>query len=142
MTDEQQQELAYHLQELRADLRLIRTDLDIAASTTDEPALRRSWINAWSLLEHDLEVHLPNALALLGRTMPAAPPPTGQRVGTPASAAREARSLVDHAASRLPSEGSDVKDLANRLTDIAGVIHVAYHLADEMVKADAQGEDE
>jgi hypothetical protein len=91
------------------------------------------------MLEHDLEVHLPRALALLGKTLPPFQVPQGRRAGdaaVPASAAREARRLVDHALAVLPPPPDDVDPsvAASKLTDVAGMVDAAYQIAAEMLK--------
>lgn len=137
MTDEELQEFAYHLRELQADLGLIRSDLETAASSNIDRALRRAWNGAWALLEHDLEVHLPRALALLGKTLPPFQVPQGRRSGdaaVPASAAREARRLVDHALAVLPPDDVDPSAAASKLADVAGMVDAAYQIAAEMLK--------
>lgn len=137
MTDEDLKELAYHLQELHADLTGIRRDLETAASPISDRAVQGAWNGAWAMLEHDLEVHLPRALALLGRALPAFPAPQGRRAGTaavPASAAREALRLVDHAFAALPSDEVDPVRAASKLTDVAGMVHAAYVITDDILK--------
>lgn len=137
MTDDELGELAYHLRELHADLTGIRQGLDIAALPNTDRALQRAWNGAWAMLEHDLDVHLPRALALLGKTPPAFQAPQGRRTGdaaVPASAAREARRLVDNALAALPPEDVDPPLAASKLADVAGAIHAAYEIADEMLK--------
>lgn len=137
MTDEELEEFAYHLRELHADLGLIRSDFETAASSNVDRSVLRAWTGAWALLEHDLEVHLPRALSLLGKTLPAFSAPKARRTGdaaNPASAAREARSLVDTALSALPPDDVDPTLAASKLTDVAGAVHAAYEIADEMLK--------
>jgi hypothetical protein len=88
-------------------------------------------------LEHDLEVHLPRALALLSKTPPTFQAPQGRRAGdagVPTSAAREARRLVDNALAVLPPDDVDPALAASKLTDVAGAVHAAYQIADEMLK--------
>jgi hypothetical protein len=137
MTDDELQEFGYHLRELHADLTGIRRDLEMAASPNTDRAVQRAWNGAWAMLEHDLEVHLPRALALLGKTPPAFQAPQGRRAGdaaVPASAAREARRLVDNALAVLPPDDVDPAVAANKLADVAGSVHAAYQIADEMLK--------
>ena len=67
-------ELEYHLRELTADLYAVQAVLDRVHTTT--PVVR-AWVEIESLLEHDLEVHLPAALSLLGK------PPLAQRSHEP-----------------------------------------------------------
>lgn len=137
MTEDEQKELAYHLQELHADLTGIRKDLEMAASPYIDRIVQRAWNGAWAMLEHDLEVHIPRALALLGRTPPAVQVQQGRRTGeaaVPAAAAREARRLVDNALAVLPADGVDPVLAANKLGDVAGAVHAAYQIADEMLK--------
>jgi len=137
MTDDDLQELAYHLRELHADLGLIRSDLETAALPNVDRSTPRAWTGAWAMLEHDLEVHLPRALALLGKTLPVFHVPEGRRAGdaaAPASAAREARRLVDSALAVLPPDDVDPDLAASKLTDAAGLVHAAYQLAAEMLK--------
>ncbi|HEY0480728.1 MAG TPA: hypothetical protein VGD37_24610 [Kofleriaceae bacterium] len=138
MTEEERQEFAYHLRELHADLGLIRRDFETAASSTDDRSVLHAWTGAWALLEHDLEVHLPRALALLGKTLPPFQPPHGRRSGeaaVPASAAREARRLVDLALAALPPDDIDPPLATTKLADVAGTVHAAYQISDEMLKA-------
>jgi hypothetical protein len=137
MTDEALKELAYHLRELRADLGLIRDDLEAATLPNIDRSLLRAWTGAWAMLEHDLEVHLPRALALLGKTLPSLHVPKDRRsdnAAVPASAAREARWLVDNALTVLPPDDIDPAVAGSKLTEIAVVVHAAYQIADEMLK--------
>lgn len=137
MTDDELQELTYHLQELRADLTCIREDLEAATLPNINRSVPNAWNGAWALLEHDLEVHLPRALALLGRTLPTFQIPQGRRAGdaaVPASAAREALRLVDHAFAVLPPDDADPALAASKLADIAGLVNAAYQITDEMLK--------
>jgi hypothetical protein len=88
------------------------------------------------MLEHDLEVHLPRALALLGKTLPPFQVPQGRRAGAAAilaSAARQALRLVDHAFGVLPPDDVDPSLAASKLADVAGAVHAAYQIADEML---------
>lgn len=138
MTEEERQEFAYHLRELHADLGLVRGDFEMAASSNDDRSVLRAWTGAWALLEHDLEVHLPLSLSLLGKALPSFHPPHGRRSGdaaVPASAAREARRLIDLALAALPSDDIDPPLAATKLADVAGTVHAAYQIADEMLKA-------
>jgi hypothetical protein len=135
MTSDELQELGYHLRELRADLALIRDDLQVADSADDPRAIRRAWIFAAALLEHDLEVHLLRAFELLGSALPPAPPYEGRRTGdaaTPAVIAREARRLSESALAALPSE-HDPPSSADSLIKTARAVHAAYQLARETV---------
>jgi hypothetical protein len=146
MTDEELKELAYHLRELHADLGLIRRDLETAALPNVDRAVPRAWTGAWALLEHDLEVHLPLALSLLGKTLPTFQVPQGRRAGDAAilvSAAREARRLVESALAVLPPDDVDPALAASKLTDVAGAVHAAYQIAAEMLKivSSEDGED-
>jgi hypothetical protein len=137
MTDDELNELAYHLQELRADLTSIRRDLKAATLPNLDRSVPRAWNGAWAVLEHDLEVHLPRALALLDKTLPPFQVPQGRRAGdaaVPASAAREALRLVDSAFAVLPPDDVDPTLAASKLTDVAGLVHAAYEIADEMLK--------
>jgi hypothetical protein len=137
MIDEELKELAYHLRELRADLGLIRSDLETAALPNIDRSVPRAWTGAWALLEHDLDVHLPRALTLLGTPLPAFQAQQGRRAGdaaVPASAAREARRLVDSALAMLPPDDVDPALAASTLIDVAGTIHAAYQLAAETLK--------
>lgn len=137
MTDEELEEFAYHLRELHADLGLIRSDFETAASSNVDRSVLRAWTGAWALLEHDLEVHLPRALSLLGKTLPAFSTPHGRRAGdaaVPASAAREARRLIESALTVLPPDDIDPALAANKLSDVAGAVNSAYQIADEMLK--------
>jgi hypothetical protein len=137
MTDEELKEFAYHLRELHADLIGIRRDLETAALPNTDRIVQGAWNGAWAMLEHDLEVHLPRALALLGKTPPAFPGPQGRRAGdaaVPASAARETLRLVENAFAVLPPDEVDPTLAASKLTDVAGLVHAAYEIADEMLK--------
>lgn len=137
MTDDELKEFAYHLRELRADLGLIRNDLETAALPNIDRSLLRAWTGVWAMLEHDLEVHLPRALALLGKTLPAFHVSEGRRASNaavPASAAREARRLVDNALAVLPPDDIDPVLAVSNLTYITVVVHAAYQIADEMLK--------
>jgi hypothetical protein len=137
MTDEDLKEFAYHLRELHADLIGIRRDLEAATLPNLDRAVPRAWNGVWAILEHDLEVHLPRALALLGKTLPPFQVSQGRRAGAaavPASAAREALRLVDNAFAVLPPDDIDPALGASKLTDVAGAIHAAYQIADEILK--------
>jgi hypothetical protein len=137
MTEEDLKELAYHLRELHADMCSIRRDLEAATSPNVDRSVLRGWEGAWAVLEHDLEVHLPRALALVGKTLPPFQVPRGRRAGdaaVPASAAREARRLVDRALAVLPPDDTDPALVGSKLTDVAGVVHAAYQLAADMLK--------
>lgn len=137
MTDDERKEFAYHLRELHADLTGIRRDLETAALPNTDRALQRAWNGAWAMLEHDLEVHLPRALGLLGKAPPVFQVPQGRRAGdaaVPASAAREARRLVDSALAALPPDDIDPPLAASTLSDVAGAVHAAYQIADEILK--------
>lgn len=137
MTDEDLDELAYHLRELYADLCGIRMDLEAATLPNINRSVPNAWNGAWAGLEHDLEVHLPRALALVGKTLPPFQAPRGRRAGdaaVPASVAREARRLVDSALAVLPPDDTDPALVGSKLTDVAGVVHAAYQLAAEMLK--------
>jgi hypothetical protein len=145
MTDDELKELAYHLQELRADLTCIRRDLEAATLPNVGRSVPRAWNGAWALLEHDLEVHLPRALALLGRTLPTFQVPQGRRAGdaaVPASAAREALRLVDNAFAMIPPDDVAPALAASKLADIAGLAHVAYQITDEMLKVVSPEDDQ
>lgn len=137
MTDEDLKEFAYHLRELHADLTGIRRDLETAASPNIDRTVQRAWNGAWAMLEHDLEVHIPRALQLLGKTLPPFHVAQGRRAGdaaVPASAAREACRLVDNALTVLPRDDVDPTLAASKLTDVAGAVQAAYQIADEMLK--------
>jgi hypothetical protein len=60
-------DLGYHLRELRADLGSTKAALDeLEAQTPPSRKTIRGWITVESALEHDLDVHFPGALKLLG----------------------------------------------------------------------------
>ena len=67
---ESKDELDYHLRELRADLGLILARLEVMGSASDVLPMAQAWVGAEALLEHDLEVHFPRALELLGAPQP------------------------------------------------------------------------
>ncbi len=145
MTHEELKELAYHLRELRADLTSVRRDLEAAASPDTDRSVARGWMGAWAVLEHDLEVHLPRAFALLGKTLPPFEVPEGRRAGdaaVPASAAREAWRLIDRALATLPPGDANPAPATDRLTDVAGPVHAAYMIAAEMLKLVSPEEEE
>lgn len=60
-------DIEYHLRELRADLGCA---LDALARTEDasesQPRVIRAWIDLESVLEHDIEIHLPALAMLMG----------------------------------------------------------------------------
>jgi hypothetical protein len=58
-------DLSYHLRELSADLRAAQATLDALETARDRGVLRL-WVELEALLDHDLEVHIPAALRLLG----------------------------------------------------------------------------
>jgi hypothetical protein len=137
MTEDELKEFAYHLRELRADLTGIQSDLEAATLPNIDRSVPRAWNGAWAMLEHDLEVHLPRALALLGRTLPSLQTSQGHRSGdaaVPASAAREARGLIGHVLAILPPDDVDPVLAASKLTDVAGAVYAAYEIAAEMLK--------
>jgi hypothetical protein len=137
MTDDELQEFSYHLRELHADLTGIRKDLEAATLPNVDRSVPRAWNGAWAMLEHDLEVHLPRALALLGKTLPPFQVPQGRRSGdaaVPALAAREARRLVERALAVLPPDDVDPPAAASKLADVAGMVDAAYQIAAEMLK--------
>lgn len=107
MSPDEENELGYHLRELRADLLGILCDLQAASSCESGRVIVRAWIFADSGLEHDFDVHLPRAFELLGSTLPPGPPPEGRRAGNaavPATMAREARRLLESSLAALPSD--------------------------------------
>jgi len=67
---ESKDELDYHLRELRADLGLILAELEAMASASEAVPMAQTWSGPEALLEHDLEVHFPRALELLGAPQP------------------------------------------------------------------------
>ncbi|HWO19786.1 MAG TPA: hypothetical protein VNO30_13465 [Kofleriaceae bacterium] len=107
---ESKDELDYHLQELRADLGLILADLEAMASAGEALPMAQAWVGAEALLEHDLEVHFPRALELLG-----APQPSD--VGSP--------ELRTGAQRQSPLHGSDVGDLAATARDAGRLVAAA-----------------
>jgi hypothetical protein len=63
MTDE----LRYHLDELRADLATAQDALEVAnVSVFPDRQLVRAWLDVQSILEHDLDTHIPAIVELLG----------------------------------------------------------------------------
>ena len=144
MTDEEFKEFAYHLRELHADLIGIRRDLETAALLDTDRVVQGAWNGAWAMLEHDLEVHLPRAVALLGKTLPVFQIPQGRRAGAaaiPASAAREALRLVDNAFAVLPPDDVDPALAASKLADVACAVHAAYQIAAEMLTVVSPADD-
>jgi hypothetical protein len=113
-------ELEYHLRELRADLGLIRSDLEVVASNHNDRSVVRAWVAAEALLAHDLEVHFPRALALLGASLPTQAVASEPRADDAAilTAAREASRLVAAALATLSAD-------ANPDSPISGVSSAA-----------------
>jgi hypothetical protein len=102
---ESDDELQYHLRELRADLELVKASLETAASTSIDRSTMRAWVDAEALLAHVLEVHFPRALALLGSRQPTPMAISEPRTGdaeTLAAVARDARRLIASALAALP----------------------------------------
>jgi 3-mercaptopyruvate sulfurtransferase SseA len=132
-----QDELAYHVQELRADLGLIRDNLNAAVAHVDDRVALRAWVQAEALLEHDLEVHVPQALTLLDTAAPAwdpvradGPPRTEGRHPLPdaeavAAAAQAAGRNVDAAFAAL---GDEQVARATRVAIAAREIHAAQQI--------------
>lgn len=64
--------LSYHLRELRADLNAATASLTrIGVAPPDVREHVRGWLDVESLIEHDLDVHLPALASLLGAAQPA-----------------------------------------------------------------------
>ncbi|MFL5929164.1 MAG: hypothetical protein ACJ77E_19710 [Gaiellaceae bacterium] len=132
MTDSEP-DLGYHLRELRADLGSTRSALDeLGRLAEPSRAAIRAWITVESALEHDLDVHLPAALRLLGirelARRPAEPEdelePDGE-TGRLRAAAGEIRRHVDDALAALgdgPSvEAPDVARARDAVTEAFGI---------------------
>jgi hypothetical protein len=107
---ESKEELDYHLRELRADLGLILADLEAMASASDALPMAQAWVGAEALLQHDLEVHFPRALELLG-----------------ASQLSDVRSLEPRTEAQQPSSlhGSDAGELAAAARDAGRLVAMA-----------------
>jgi hypothetical protein len=97
-------ELAYHARELRADLRIV----------TSAQTEGRAWIHVAALLEHDLEVHVAGALALLGHPPPARAPAAG---------------FHEHVADALAALGDARVPEAARFAEAAAAIAAAHEVA-------------
>jgi hypothetical protein len=152
-TGERVEELDFHLRELRADLTLAAAALDAAAATPAfTPAAVRAWLQADVTLAHDLEVHLPAALALLGRTRrpvttdqvaadqvvahqvtanEAAPAPGDIDWVAVTATAGAVAEFTRNAARVLPDNHRSADDdtLARRLRELAGRVATARRLA-------------
>lgn len=115
-------ELAYHLQELRADLVIVRDDLERAGEALD----RRSFVGAEALLEHDLEVHVPRALALLGSSPPVMT--MARRDLDAGDAARAAASAGRQIAAALAALGGEAVPPADRVLIAAEAIDIARRI--------------
>lgn len=115
MTDE----LAYHVRELRADLRLIQAEIEQLRAGRAEPL--RAWTQAQALLDHDLEVHLPGALALMHTSMP---PPA------PADHSDDDAAVVSrHVGAALAALGDGPIPDAARVSTAAQAIDAASQIA-------------
>jgi len=131
MTDSEP-DLGYHLRELRADLASTRSALDeLGLSERPSRSAIRAWITVESALEHDLDVHLPAALKLLGvrelARRPAGPeddvePANPDRLRAEAGAVGR---LVDDALAALGDgasvDASDVARTRDRVADALGI---------------------
>lgn len=101
------QEFAFHLREMRADLRAAATSLRSAADTAATGDSIVHLLDARSCVEHDLDHHLPALLALLPAALPAGvpggtgavslaePPATGNAPERAISAVRRAEEELD-----------------------------------------------
>jgi hypothetical protein len=123
-------DLAYHLRELRADLGVARAALDELGSETRSPRERiRAWIAVESALEHDLDVHLPAALKLLGVRQLARTGADRETDGGAidlAVARAETRRCVDRALAALGDRGSaDAAGIATTRDAVAAGLDVA-----------------
>jgi hypothetical protein len=139
---ELEDELSYHLRELHADLTLTRTGLETAVSTDLSRSVVRAWGSVESLLAHDLEVHLPRALALLGMSFPPDDPfqpPAHRDAESHTSVASKAGKLIELALTTLPTTG-DPGLTAQRLKETASIVQAAHHLVTGMQEAVMEAE--
>jgi hypothetical protein len=96
------EELAYHVRELRTDLGLVRAALE-HGTESDARSVRRAWVQAAALLEHDLDVHVAQALRLLGVAVRSGDRvPEGEATGALAEAAEI---IVRHVGAALAALG-------------------------------------
>ena len=129
MTATLDDELIYHLRELRADLGLVRLDIETAAAGGADRSVVQAWVQAEALLDHDLEVHVPRALALLGVAV-AAQVHT-RTAGAQGSGDRE--QMAAEAAGRrvgaaLMALGDEPVPQAARVISAAGQIEAAHRI--------------
>jgi hypothetical protein len=128
-------ELHYHLRELRADLGLIKASLETAASTSIDGSTARAWVDAEALLAHVLEVHLPRALALLGSRQPTPVAPPEPRTGDAeavAAAASDAGRLVASALADLSIDAGPASP-ASGVASAAQASVAAHQMLAEML---------
>jgi hypothetical protein len=138
MTDE----LHYHLDELRADLSTAQKALEVAkASVRPDRQLVRAWLDVQSILEHDLDTHLPAIVELLGysRFSEASPNRIARHDSDLIAAAARVEPLVREAqrtlATSVPSRGEI--EASNKALRSALAIASAAHASS--VKAAALG---
>jgi hypothetical protein len=125
-------DLGYHLRELRADLGSAKATLDeLGAQTPPSRKTIRGWITVESALEHDLDVHLPGALKLLGvrelrRAAADDETPNDADVAQLGAAATEARGFVERALAALGDRASpSAVDLAAARDAVAEGLGIA-----------------
>jgi hypothetical protein len=113
------EDLDYHLRELRADV-------DLVSSRLRGEDSRASRIQALALIEHDLEVHVPQALALLSRSgsTPAHSPSDGEPTDRPGAAVEAARRLAA-AAEALAGGGSGLPVAGRELAAARDLLRAA-----------------
>ena len=109
---EPEPDLGYHLRELEADLGSAKATLDeLGTQTPPSRETIRGWIAVESALEHDLDVHLPAALKLLGvrelrRAAADDEHETDADVAELSTAAPEARRFVERALAAIGDRAS------------------------------------
>ena len=125
-------ELGYHLRELRADLGLVQRDLDTIAAEGAQTAGRRALIQAWALLEHDLDVHVARLLALTGAAgAGTSTPRAGDDDADPRAAAVTAARHVQAALAEL-DDGLPLD--ARKANELAGAVTAAHRALDAPVR--------
>jgi hypothetical protein len=130
MSPPDEEELSYHLRELHADLALIRADLEIAAAPDIDRSVIRAWIDVNAMLAHDLEVHLPRALALLGAQTPPGVGSQGESEGHAMSrilVAVEAKNLIEQALAALPAASESLSSI-HKVAEAARIVQAAHYL--------------
>jgi hypothetical protein len=138
MTDE----LRYHLDELRADLASAQEALEVAkASVRPDRQLVRAWLDVQSILEHDLDTHVPAIVELLGYSrFPEAPSNRGVPHDTDlTAAAARVQPLVRKAQRALTAPAPSRGEIDAGSKALRGALAIASAAHASSVKAAALG---